>query len=52
VAQFQVLSNLLVWAEENYRRTEDGRFSDKDPKLGLFKYKLKALVLDPGCFLF
>jgi len=46
------LSNLPVWAEENYRRTEDGRFSDKDPKLGLIKYELKALLLDPDCFLF
>ena len=46
------LSNLPVWAEENYKRTEDGRFSDKDPKLGIFKYKLKVLLLDPGCFLF
>jgi hypothetical protein len=46
------LSNLPVWAEEKYKRTEDGRFSDKNPKLGLFKYKLKALLLVPGCFLF
>jgi len=46
------LSNLPVCAEENYRRTEDGRFPDKDPKLGLFKYELKALLLDPGCILF
>jgi len=46
------LSNLPVWAEENYRRTEGVRFSEKDPKLGLFKYKLNALLLDPGCFPF
>jgi len=46
------LSNLPIWAEENYRRTEDGRFSDKDPKVGFFKYELKALLLGPGCFLF
>jgi len=45
------LSNLPVWAEENYKRTEDGRFSDKDHKLGLFRYKVKTLLLDPG-FLF
>lgn len=46
------LSNLPVWAEENYKRTEDCQFSDKDPKLGLIKHKLKALLLDPGSFLF
>jgi hypothetical protein len=45
-------SNLPIWAEKNYKRTEGGRFSDKDPELGLFKYGLKAFLLDPGYFLF